>query len=305
MAKKNLTMEQFVADVVADMEQRFPNAEVSTKEVTKNNGRLLTALIINEGKNVTPTIYLNTYYEADMSVEDACDAIEKVYDKNKIDDDMDFGWVMDFDKVSSKIVFTLINAERNASLLAMTPHINYLDLAYIFKIMVKDMADNDGTATITVTNNIAESWGKSAEELMEVAKANQYELYGENTVQNMTDLIYEMEGKSMGMSRDEFVMMFGESPMTVVTNEKMVHGCYVGFDKNVLADLSENCNNLAILPSSIHECIVVPYEKIGISLEEIKGMPMSVNATEVAPEEVLSDNVYVYDVNTREISIAE
>ncbi len=305
MAKKNLTMEQFVAEVVADMEQRFPNAEVSTKEVTKNNGRVLTALLINEGNNITPSIYLNAYYEVgDMSVKDACDAIEKAYNRNKMDSDMDFSWVMDFDKVSNKIVFNLVNTERNASLLATIPHVDYLDLAYIFKIMVGDMVDN-GTATITITNNIAESWGKSAEELMEIAKANQYKLCGENKVQNMTDLIYEMEGKPMGMSRDEFVTMVGEMPMAVVTNEKMLYGCYVGFDKNVLADLSENCNNLAILPSSIHECIVVPYEKLGISLEELKDMPMSVNATEVAPEEVLSDNVYVYDVNTREISIVE
>ena len=49
-----------------------------------------------------------------------------------------------------------------------------------------------------------------------------------------------------------------------------------------------------VLPSSIHEVIVVPESK-GLDTEEMNEMVNEINETQVAPEEVLSSHAYYYE----------
>lgn len=57
-----------------------------------------------------------------------------------------------------------------------------------------------------------------------------------------------------------------------------------------------------MLPSSIHEVLALPVGNKDVdSLEE---MVRCVNRTEVSPTEVLSDNVYKYDAESRTLSLA-
>ena len=60
--------------------------------------------------------------------------------------------------------------------------------------------------------------------------------------------------------------------------------------------------NFYILPSSVHEVILLPEDKVSSS-ENLLTMVMEVNRTQLAPEEVLSDAVYYYDRKSGEISI--
>ena len=47
------------------------------------------------------------------------------------------------------------------------------------------------------------------------------------------------------------------------------------------------------MPSSVHELLVVPVN-MGMDVGQLKEMVTSINASEVALEEQLSDNVYRY-----------
>ena len=51
------------------------------------------------------------------------------------------------------------------------------------------------------------------------------------------------------------------------------------------------CDRLYILPSSIHDAIVMPQD-LGMSPEELQGMVKNVNKDCVTEEEYLSDSVY-------------
>lgn len=75
---------------------------------------------------------------------------------------------------------------------------------------------------------------------------------------------------------------------------------YEGILKDFAAVLEYD---LIILPSSVHEVLLVPYEE-DLCMEELKEMVRHINRTEVAKEEVLSDNVYCYSRKTDKISIA-
>ena len=58
--------------------------------------------------------------------------------------------------------------------------------------------------------------------------------------------------------------------------------------------------NFYIIPSSIHEVILIPDT---LDIHYMKAMVKEVNGTEVSPDEVLSDNVYRYDIDTDHIEM--
>ena len=71
----------------------------------------------------------------------------------------------------------------------------------------------------------------------------------------------------------------------------------------VLEKMAGECGqSFYILPSSVHEVIFL--RDIGAGSESaLRKMIMEINRTQVAPEEVLSDQLYYYDVLEKQIKI--
>lgn len=59
-----------------------------------------------------------------------------------------------------------------------------------------------------------------------------------------------------------------------------------------------------ILPSSIHELIIIPTTK-DEDVEALKAMVMQINKTEISKEDILSNNIYHYNADTGKLEIAE
>ena len=90
----------------------------------------------------------------------------------------------------------------------------------------------------------------------------------------------------------------GRIPMYVLSNKEKTMGAACILYDSILTLIGERLqDDFYILPSSIHECIVVPMN-ITTTKKELQEMVREINATQVIPEEVLSDEVYTY---TREI----
>lgn len=82
-----------------------------------------------------------------------------------------------------------------------------------------------------------------------------------------------------------------------VINTKCFGGCYgagVLANKNILEEIRAKEGDFYIIPSSIHECIVIPKD-LGGEVSVVKDMINEVNASVVDPTDVLSDNLYLYD----------
>ena len=62
-------------------------------------------------------------------------------------------------------------------------------------------------------------------------------------------------------------------------------------------------SNLYIIPSSIHEVILLPDSGKEPDATALKEMIREVNSTQVAPEEILSDNLYYYDATDKRVKI--
>ena len=124
-------------------------------------------------------------------------------------------------------------------------------------------------------------------------------------IKNMTDIIRELYIDRFGDDEDTCAMIDSmDYDMYVMTNKNKFYGAVTITYEKVLKDFAnlKNCN-LYILPSSIHECILIP-EDYTEDASGLREMVQSVNSTEVSDEEVLSDNVYYYDRNSDKITIA-
>ena len=60
-------------------------------------------------------------------------------------------------------------------------------------------------------------------------------------------------------------------------------------------------NEITVIPSSVHEILVVPVE---MPIDELKNLIGHVNDTEVEPQERLSYNAYIYNATEDKVRIA-
>ena len=76
--------------------------------------------------------------------------------------------------------------------------------------------------------------------------------------------------------------------------------CY----KDVLDNFSQKIkDDLVALPSSVHETILLPLQEKS-NLDSLKEMVYDINRTILNPSEFLSDNVYVYNRQDKQLIIA-
>ena len=74
-------------------------------------------------------------------------------------------------------------------------------------------------------------------------------------------------------------------------------------EKNLKEFADRTGADFYILPSSIHETLLIPVAD-NMELDYLTSMVREVNATQVTPEEQLSDNVYIYRRATDSIELA-
>ena len=284
------------------MPEKFSGAQLVAVPVEKVNSVVLDGISLKgKDKNISPVIYLNDMYEEyqkcgdfEKTLRTACASIERVYEQMSAID-MD-GILKHADE---KIIFQLINTEQNKALLGQMPHRHMQDLSVVYKIIVS--ADEHGIRSIKVTNELAKKLGMSEADLFMAALENTKRIFPP-TVHSMNDVVKEILARN-GMSDIEMPEIPPEQMMWVVSNEIGVNGAASMLYMDILGDLAKKSgNDLYILPSSIHEVIAVSAD-MG-SPQEFAQMVAAVNATEVPPNERLSDQVYYYEKDTQSLSLA-
>ena len=93
-----------------------------------------------------------------------------------------------------------------------------------------------------------------------------------------------------------------EDTIYVETTQSKIFGAAVLLYPRFLEHEAEALGrNFYIIPSSVHEVLIIPAEKIEQDADELLEMVKEVNTTQVSDEEVLSDNVYYYDREKNEV----
>lgn len=290
-------------DIMRKLEKALKSAvgeeyEVCFSDTRKNNGVILKSVsICRYGKNAIPKIHINEILEMiaseKMGVIEAADLIIK--DCKKYEHEADnFEWILHGigrEKIFGCITGQIVNKSANAAMLMEVPYRTVLDLALIYRVVL--LETEYGTNTFLVNNALCDHYSISLEELDNAAAVNM--IREGFTAQTMETVLSEMDV----MPDQSFA---GECPMLIITNNRRLYGATVMTYPNYFSTVSEKIgSDIYILPSSIHEVIIVPVE--GIDPGGLQQMVVEINASELNAEEFLSDNVYRYSRKTGEITI--
>ena len=88
--------------------------------------------------------------------------------------------------------------------------------------------------------------------------------------------------------------MFGADSMLILTNKERFRGASQIINKEEIQNIKNtyNVEHLVILPSSIHECIIIPKTE-DIEVEELSFMVKEINESTVDVEEQLADRAFI------------
>ena len=296
--------EEIRNNLEAHIRESHEDAEVNIQTYTKNNGVERTGLAVTgTGSNIQPVIYLDMaakQYDSGWTVDDICENIEAVYDRS-LGPDFDTESFLNYENARGNLSVCVRNAEMNAELLERVPHEMVGDLAVMYRIETGPVGADGGAGSVLVTNDVMQKLGVSEEQLKADAWASQRANHP-YTFRTMKDVMIDMMG---GNVPEDLQAAFDQEPvsMNILSAGDGVNGAVYMCDKEALAEVAEKLgDNLVILPSSIHECIVLR-ESQALDMDSLKDMVETVNATEVSPDERLSDNVYTYDAQTQELTV--
>ena len=106
----------------------------------------------------------------------------------------------------------------------------------------------------------------------------------------------------MDEAKEMAMQMMPDIPdtMFVLTNDTKVNGAAAILNDDIRQEIAEKVGDFYMLPSSIHETLIIPKEA-GMEFKELEQMVQEVNQTQVAPGERLSDHVYEYDAKEHEL----
>ncbi len=316
-------MDKFVKTILEYLQQRLGNEyTILVEKVTKNNGVVLTGIIAKkQGLSAYPTIYIDRFLKEDISQAEMERIIDQLYQKiheAEMEEEPDLSNFMDYEKAKESIAFKLVHAEKNKEYLKKVPHRRFHDLAlvYYYTVMEKPFC---GNAVIVIKKEHMKRWQVTEELLYETALRNMPIIFPP-VIRNIEDVMRELlesglkedlihfrndtEGETI--FSDEWVkelleqmtgsfQIEGEKiPMYVLTNRKKLLGAACILYPKVLKQFGDKLKqDFYVLPSSIHEVILVPTIP-ATEPEMLRDIVSDINRTQVAVDEVLADSVYFY-----------
>lgn len=310
-----MTFKDFTKAVVRDLYEILEgNPTISDNSIVKNNGVYKTGItIMYPGEVISPNIYLNDFYREDISEDEVMKvamAIKGYYYKCRPKKSFDVSFFLNYEDVKDRIFLKIINESLNEELLKNVPHFPFLDMQVVAYCKVCD--ETIGSGSILVLYSHIEKWGIDEEKLFKDAYINLLN-NEEPELMDITDILENMLGQtSLTMDEKESIQgdidslkeMYDTLPMHVLSNKERLFGASIILNEDYLYNLCKSFNSdFYILPSSIHELILIP-KNYASSVWELKDMVRTVNETSVVREELLSNSVYYFSERERRVMLA-
>ena len=275
------------------------------RPLPRNNGVTLDGLTLQgPGAHLAPTIYLNPYYQKlirGSSLESIVEEILQLYQTTPPPASLTAESVINFEYLKDKIMFRMIHNASNQVLLSDVPHIPYLDLSIIFFLSLE--RTETGQVTAMIHNSHLRIWNISLEDLKTSALANSPRLFPP-VISSMACIIEEMNRGLNPHFQETRPKPETPAPFYVLSNRSGINGAACILYEDVLKNFADGVEkNLIILPSSIHEVLLLPDDG-DISYAEMSRLVTHINRSEVPEEDRLSNQVYLYSRETGEVTMA-
>jgi hypothetical protein len=291
-----MSFEEFRENILQEIRARADGAfQVKKHDVIKNNNVNQTGIaVMKEGADIGPCVYLDEFYREyeseGMKLGEIVDEVYRLILKYEEDmPDVDLSGFRNWETVHSDIYPKLVNAEQNKGLLEKIPHRDFLDLAVVYYAVARDHARED-SGTILIHNGHMEIWGQEEENLYQTALMNMRAdgeadlITIERIVEHMLGIPFQEKEGNASQDKD----------MYILTNCRRRFGAAEILDKKTLRTIADKVGDgFIVLPSSIHETIILP-PKDAKKYDGLAKMVREVNDTQVDREERLSYHVYVY-----------
>lgn len=272
---------------------------IMIQPVTKNNNQKLTGLVIKlENENIVPNIYLEPYYEAyedghslDEIMRDIVALYKQQVEHVRKSEFMDIASYTK-DEIYDKVIYKVCNYESNKDRLSGTLYKQDMDLCKELRLVVE--LNEDGVASCSVTNAMLVKYDLDINTLWEKATENTEKMFPP-VVQDLGNMLSMMGGPEMP-----------NAGIYVLSNKQSVNGAAaMYYNNNKIEQLADELEcNFYIIPSSIHEVLLVP-DNSGMNAKYLQEIVLEANSMIVEPKDRLSGSVYKFDNETRTISIAE
>ncbi|EPD65935.1 hypothetical protein HMPREF1216_00347 [Coprococcus sp. HPP0048] len=287
-----MNYQQFIEEVERRVKEKIKGNETITVYIhtaVKNNGKERKGITVSEkGIHISPTIYLEEYFQQFQEgkpIEKIVEKILQLYEEVKCSHPCEESLLQNYEELKGKFACKLIHRGKNEKLLNDIPYVPWMDLAIVVFVLLE--VSPYGTATVLVRKEHLEIWGLTEAQLFDEAKKNTPILLPYQFC-TMRKLLREICPYAVDEGEEE------EESLYVLSNKLRSFGAasmlYDGILEKVGQKLGEN---YYILPSSIHEVIVVPESKSPVK-QDLEEMVREINETQVEEEEVLSDRVYYF-----------
>ncbi len=296
---------EFVEALKENLSERGNDVDVKVSTVEKMNQSYEAITITPEGSNIGMNMNLEVFAEAYESGVPFNEIVEQV--TNKVEAHLadmptfDVQSLTDYEQMKDKLAMEVVAADRNADLLAKVPHQEMEDMAVVYRFVME--SDENGRASILVSNDLLDKMGVTPEQLHADALENAPELRPA-VIKGMSEVMMDMMGEDAHemFGIDEFPQ---DEMMYVATVPDKISGAGVIAYQEFMDQAAEKLGgDFYILPSSIHEVLLVKDDG-AVNFNDLKSMVEDVNATQVAPEEKLTDSVYHYDSKEHIFELAE
>ena len=284
-----VAVKAFAEGVTQQIKEHLPDEYRNVKcEVTqqqKNNGSIQIGIIFNiPGRELAPIIYMEPFYDQarsgeplDKIMDDIVQVSEKALGVQELPKEIN---PANYDSIKDYLSLQIINTKANQKMLSLIPHKQMEDLSVICRIELP-APDGDGIGSIKVTHEMMRLW--------DIRPQDVYEKALENSMQKKPPYLMSMEQAMMEVMGAPFQAEnlmeregtdIPEPGMYILSNTDRFNGstvlAYPGLQEKLETLFPEG---YYLLPSSIHEMIIVPKDG-NISPKELVAILFRLNRKE-------------------------
>ena len=301
-----MNINEFIERMKAEVRECLPDDVyqeiiIDNVEVVKMNDQKLHGLSFKmPGVDAAPTLYVNEMYEAYKDGADIGYLASEMANMYLMSKDAPRPPEVDlsYDRIKDKLTVRLLDKQRNREFLSNMPYVSVgHGLAVIADINMGE--DRGGEWRIAVNNGVLDSLDEDIETLFSDAMKSSV-IIDPPTLVDMTSALFAPERINL-LDRNEPIPPDDVGGMYVLANTSGSLGAVALFYPDVKEKAAELIgSDYYILPSSVHEVILVP-DSAGIDAKELCDMVKQANRTVVDAQDVLSDNVYHYSKDERRL----
>lgn len=263
------------------------------------NSEIKIRIILEEGDRLT--VSLNKMYQSylegkslNIIKKEAEAIIDKAYHHYKI---VKYS-LLDYNNVKSRLILRIRNSRQNKRNTNDFVHRSMEDLLITYHMILEE---GNGEILISAINNhMLQRYGIAEEQLYQDTVKNCQEKY--------PAVLYNMiERKEYSLSDHNTDIQYEHmrfSPIFALSIEGGIYGSIAMLYPGILQKIAELlCHSFFILPSSIHELVIIP-DTGEEDIKELKNMVEQVNEELVRDDEWLSDQVYYYHMGKQAFGMA-